>query len=226
MAQPREIASPKRGTRNVKRPRVQNVELLGQLLGSIRSAAALMDRFGSLARIERAGLAEMIAAGVDREAAQRVRTALALGRQLCVERGRSDQPVRTAEDVWRRFAPRLQAEIREHFWALALDAHMRVMAECEVAVGWATGVAFLARDAFRVLIAEGAVSALFLHNHPSGDPTPSDHDRKLTAQLVSAGELLGIRVIDHVVVAQGGYASALQEGGRGVLSPQCRESPP
>ena len=222
----REIASPSRGTRNVKRERVQNVELLAQLLGSIRPAAELLDRFGSLARIERAGVAEMIAAGVEREGAERVRTALALGRRLCVERAQSAEPLRTAEDVWRRFAPRLQSEIREHFFSLALDAHMRVMAECEIAVGWATGVAFLARDAFRMLIAEGAVSALFLHNHPSGDPTPSDHDRTLTAQLRSAGELLGIRVIDHVVVASGGYASALQEGERGVLSPRWDESPP
>jgi DNA repair protein RadC len=205
---------------------VRNVELLGQLLGSIRPATELIHRFGSLARIERAGIAEMIAAGIDRAAAERIRAALALGRRLCIERAQTAEPLRTAEDVWRRFAPRLQSEIREHFWAVALDSQMRVLAETEIAVGWATGVAFLARDAFRMLVAEAAVSALFLHNHPSGDPTPSDHDRTLTTQLISAGELLGIRVIDHVVVAHGGYASALHEGGRGVLSPQWGESPP
>ena len=204
---------------------MKNLELLGQLLGSIRPATALLDRFGSLARIERAGIAELIAAGVDRETAERVRTALALGRRLCIERAQTDEPLGSPEAVWRRFAPRLQSEIREHFWAVALNSHMHVIAECEIAVGWATGVAFLARDAFRMLIAEGAVTAVFLHNHPSGDPTPSDHDRRLTTQLVSAGELLGIRVIDHVVVARNGYASALHEGERGVLSPPC-ESPP
>ena len=200
-------------------PSSSDVELLGALLESMTPAARLMDRFGTLARLERAGVAELSSvAQIDRERAQRIQAALALGRRLASERGPPEQPVVSPEDVWRRFGPRLAGEMRETFWALALDARLRVTAELQIAVGALTGVEFHGREAFRALVAEGAAAALFVHNHPSGDPTPSEEDRRLTTRLVAAGELLGIRVVDHVVVARDGFASAL-----GGLRPQASD---
>jgi DNA repair protein RadC len=69
------------------------------------------------------------------------------------------------------------------------------------------------REVFRPAIREAAAALLLVHNHPSGDPAPSREDREITARLVQAGDLLGIPVLDHVVVAEGGYRSLREEGG-------------
>jgi DNA repair proteins len=68
------------------------------------------------------------------------------------------------------------------------------------------------REVFTLAVRESAAAVIFLHNHPSGDPTPSREDRVLTARLVSAGEVLGIRVLDHLVVGDGRYISFADQG--------------
>ena len=68
------------------------------------------------------------------------------------------------------------------------------------------------REVFTLAVKESAAAVIFLHNHPSGDPTPSQEDRALTARLVSAGEVLGIRVLDHLVVGDGRYVSFADQG--------------
>jgi DNA repair protein RadC len=68
------------------------------------------------------------------------------------------------------------------------------------------------REAFRPAIREAAAAVIFLHNHPSGDPTPSSEDRQVTGRLRDAGELLGIPVLDHVIVAADGYYSFADDG--------------
>jgi DNA repair protein RadC len=201
----------------VKGQRVVDVDLLTILLGldTMAPAAALLDRFGSLARIERAGVAELMSIKrIDRGRAERLLAALALGRRLAAEPCSRDGPMRMAVDVWRRFGARVAGETREHFWVLALDRQLRLVAEREIAMGSASAVTFCGRDAFRVLVAESAAAAIFVHNHPSGNPAPSEEDRQLSAQLCEAGVLLGIHVVDHVIVTRDGYASALPHAAR------------
>jgi DNA repair protein RadC len=187
-----------------------DVELLAALLESITPAARLLDHYQTLQRLERAGIAEWAAvAKIDRARAERIAAALALGRRLATKTGPPEQPLRTIQQVWRRFAPRVGGETRECFWAIALDAQLRVAAEVQVAVGSLTAVHVHPREAFRALVGAGAAAALFVHNHPSGDPTPSRDDLRLSARLVKAGALLGIGVVDHVVVTGDAFASAL-----------------
>jgi DNA repair protein RadC len=68
------------------------------------------------------------------------------------------------------------------------------------------------REVFALAVRESAAGVIFLHNHPSGDPTPSAEDRRLTDRLVTAGEVLGIRVLDHMVIGDGRYVSFADEG--------------
>jgi DNA repair protein RadC len=68
------------------------------------------------------------------------------------------------------------------------------------------------REVFALAVRESAAAVIFLHNHPSGDPTPSQEDRLLTDRLITAGKLLGIRVLDHVIVGDGRYVSFADEG--------------
>jgi DNA repair protein RadC len=72
------------------------------------------------------------------------------------------------------------------------------------------------REVFRAAVLESAAAVIFVHNHPSGDPTPSREDREVTRQLEQAGQLLGIPVLDHVVIGDGSYLSFVEAG---LLSP-------
>jgi DNA repair protein RadC len=68
------------------------------------------------------------------------------------------------------------------------------------------------REVFRPALRDAAAALVLVHNHPSGDPTPSAEDREVTARLASAGEILGVRVLDHIVVAERGYSSLREQG--------------
>jgi DNA repair protein RadC len=97
---------------------------------------------------------------------------------------------------------------QEHVRALLLDARARLIHVVEVYKGTVSGVNVRLAELFRPAIVAGAVQVVLVHNHPSGDPTPSEADFALTRAASAAGDALGVRVVDHVVVAHGGWASA------------------
>ena len=117
-----------------------------------------------------------------------------------------------AAEVWAHYRARLALATVEEFWVIALDVRHRVQLERCVARGSLSGVEVHPRDVFQPLIRASAASVIFCHNHPSGDPTPSRQDIELTARLRQVGDLCGITVLDHVVVAAEGYASLADRG--------------
>jgi DNA repair protein RadC len=102
----------------------------------------------------------------------------------------------------------------EEFWVLGLDVRHRVVVDQLAARGSLSGVEVHPRDVFRALIKAGVAAVIFCHNHPSGDPTPSRQDIELTARLREVGDTCGITVLDHVVVAAGGYYSLAERAWR------------
>jgi DNA repair protein RadC len=110
------------------------------------------------------------------------------------------------EDAARIVRKLMRAE-QETFVVLCLDVRNRLISSHVVAIGTAYGVEVHPRDIFREAVRRNAAGIVVAHNHPSGDPTPSPEDVALTARLKSAGELLGIPVLDHVVVTTDRYAS-------------------
>ena len=120
----------------------------------------------------------------------------------------------TVEAVGLKFQEQLAALLHEVVIAVALDGRNFVLGEFEVARGGRHGAALTPADVLRPLIRAGASAAILVHNHPSGDPSPSEQDRELTRALRSAGAVVGIPLVDHVVVASrgGGYVSFLQNG--------------
>jgi len=138
--------------------------------------------------------------------------AFELGRRLAatpIERG---QAIRSPADVQRHFQPRLRPRYRESFHVIQLDGRHRMIALDEVSIGTLTASLVHPREVFREAIRNAAAALLLVHHHPSGDPSPSAEDRSVTTRLVAAGRLLGIRVVDHVIVAEQGYFS-FQEAG-------------
>lgn len=118
---------------------------------------------------------------------------------------------REAEDVWSHFRGRIGGLDYETFFAVGLDVRLRRV--CEVALAGGLDRAVIdPRDVFVPLLKAGAASALLVHNHPSDNPEPSADDRRLTARLAMAGQLVGVQVVDHVIVTATGYHSFAAEG--------------
>jgi DNA repair protein RadC len=123
-----------------------------------------------------------------------------------------DQPDKVAE-LARDFIVAADDD-KEHFWAVLLDAQNRYRMHFEASVGTQTASLVHPREALGPALREGAVSVVLVHNHPSGDPTPSREDVRLTRQLVDAGSLLDIRIHDHIVIGNGtgAWVSLAQKG--------------
>jgi DNA repair protein RadC len=176
-----------------------------------RLAEHLIEGAGGLVPLSRAAPGELVGErGVGAARAARLAAAFELGRRGldAVDRG---EPLIAPAAVYRRLRSRLVGLAQEVAIALALDAHNHVIAEVEIGRGEATGVMVHPREVFRPLIRHGAAAGIVAHNHPSGDPTPSRDDRLLTRRLLEAGELLGIPLLDHVVIADRGYRSVVEE---------------
>jgi len=170
----------------------------------LRAAGAL----AGLDRLDRAALGRLW----PRRAAL-LRAALELGRRAAAEPLPPGAPVRDAAAVFGHFRGRLPQLEREVFYVLLLDGKNRVQGEVQVSEGSLTAALVHPREVFAPAIRAAAAALVLVHNHPSGDPTPSAEDCAITQRLRQVGELVGIRVLDHVVIGRGRWAS-MAEGER------------
>ncbi|MGE0442910.1 MAG: DNA repair protein RadC [Gemmatimonadales bacterium] len=197
------------------------VELLAIVLGTGRRGRGVLEvadavdgaAAGSLRRLARLPIGELRRlAGVGRVKAVQIVAALELGRRLAREERPARARIRSPEDVVRLLGDRLADLEVEEFHVIALSAQREVIREVLVSRGVLTGALVHPREVFRPAIAEAAAGIIVVHNHPSGDPTPSPEDRAVTGQLTGAGALLGIPVLDHVIVAGDRWISFASQG--------------
>ena len=168
---------------------------------------------GSLRRLAAQPVAALTAlTGVGTARAVTVHAALELGRRMAAESRDEGAPVRSPRDVYAVFASRLEDLPVEEFHVAVLDAQHRLERDVTVTRGILNSSLVHPREVFREAIAERAAAIILVHNHPSGDPTPSADDRVVTEQLVAAGRLLDIPVHDHVIIGRGRFVS-FAEGG-------------
>ena len=200
---------------------LSDAELLGLLLRTgargepaARVALALLERLGGLRALARACAAELeAAAGMGPSKSAAVVAAFELGRRVAARRVRPGEAVLSPRDVHRHFHPRLRDAAQERFVVVLLDGRHRFLREVTVSQGTLTASLVHPREVFRQALREAAAAILLVHNHPSGDPSPSREDVEITERLVRAGRILGVDVLDHVIVAEQGYVS-LRETGR------------
>lgn len=195
---------------------LSELELLAVTLGSVgpkpavAAATEVLGQFGSLSELARCSLSELSRhLGPVRSA--KLHAALELGRRALAPRVR-ELTIEGPSDVYRYARPRLAHLTREVFHVLLLDTRHRLVADRRVAEGGLAACAISPRDVFEAAIREAAPAMIFVHNHPSGDPTPSRDDILLTERLGKAAQLLGLSLVDHVVVADGGYTSLAEMG--------------
>ncbi len=146
--------------------------------------------------------------------AVRVCAAFELGRRAQVrfdELRRGAAPM-SAEAVARWAAPRLAHLDHEEVWVLCLDGRSALLCARQVGRGGVHGCALLARDVLVPVVRESASAFVLVHNHPSGDPTPSREDLEMTRALTAAADALCVPLLDHVVVARGGHRSMFEMG--------------
>lgn len=179
---------------------------------SSKAAAKLFANCGSISAVANATHHEMIAAGVPAKTAAKLVYAFSIGR-LGVLRAAEPRPLAgRASDIYDLLRPLIGDANQEHFYVVAVDIRNGILDAVEVAIGNVAGVEVHPREVFRPAIRLAAAGVVVAHNHPSGDPTPSEEDIAITSRLREAGALLGIPVIDHVVVCSSSFRSIAEMG--------------
>jgi DNA repair protein RadC len=197
---------------------LSNRELVASLLGTGDGRSSALDLAGrllggGLRGLRAASFAELRGErGVGPAKAARLLAALELGARLPAE-GRSAAPtLRTPEEAARHLLPRYGARPVETFGLLALDVRHRLKREAVISIGCLTSSLVHPREVFQEAVVSRAAALVLFHNHPSGDPEPSAEDLSLTRRLHSAGALMGIEVLDHLILGAGSYVSLKQRG--------------
>lgn len=191
---------------------IEDVELVHLVLGPRASgtdcARRLLERAGSIGRLELLDPSELRGLpGCSPQGILRLQAALELGRRALLERTAQLLPVRSHQDVLEWALPRLVHLEHEELWLLCLDSKQRLRHAERVAQGGVSGCLVAPRDVLRPAVRNAAAAVVVVHNHPSGDPTPSMDDIHMTRQLARACDILGIPLLDHVVVGRQGSRS-------------------
>lgn len=197
-----------------------DVELLALLLHPapttgtpVEIAAAVLARFTNLHGLAGAGAGELRAIrGMGRSQTARLLAAIEFARRYGQREFKPGAAFRNSRDVFLHFHERLADAPREHFIAVLLDNKHRKIKDVQVSQGSLTASIVHPRDVFVPVVREAAAAVVFVHNHPSGDPTPSREDMEITRRLREVGDLVGVRVLDHIVVGRGCYVSFVDDG--------------
>ncbi len=200
-----------------------DLELVATLINGAPAARLvraheLLCRAGGLWALRQWSRRRLRSAGISARAADRLTAAFSLGPRALAP-PTLPAAVCTPEDAFALFAPRLAGALRERFVVAALDVKNRPRHLATVAEGTAELCFVQPRDVMRAGLVEGGVALIVAHNHPSGDPTPSAEDLALTARLQAAGELVGLALLDHLIIADArpdagaaAYRSLAREG--------------
>lgn len=195
---------------------LSDADLLGLLLG-VKPDGGLVDRlvgvYPTLPELAQATPDELARVrGIGSARAALLCAAISLGRRVDHAALCRGEPITHAGQVYRHFHARLGTLRQERFYVLLLDGKGRLLRELRVSEGTLTASLVHPREVFRVALREAAASVVLVHNHPSGDPTPSAEDEALTRRLRAAGDLLGVAVLDHVVLGRGRWLSFAETG--------------
>jgi len=176
------------------------------------TAQKLLTQFGSLQKLAEASIEELSSIkGIGLAKAAQLKAVFEIGRRLSLQnvnyRGKE---ITNPEKVFNLIKSRLKDYHKEHFYVIALDSRNYSIAE--ISVGTLNENIVHPREVFTEAIKNKAASVIFVHNHPSGDPQPSEEDLEITKRLVEAGKILGIEVLDHIIITKEGFFSFKEKG--------------
>ena len=150
--------------------------------------------------------------GIGLAKACEILAAVELGRRIASRPSAKRTSITSAQDIAQIFMERMRYYKKEHFVSLMLNAKGEIIEEAKISVGDLCSSTTHPREVFVDAVRRSAGSVVFLHNHPSGDPEPSQTDVDTTLRLMEAGNILGIPVLDHIVIGDGCYVSMKARG--------------
>jgi DNA repair protein RadC len=185
----------------------------GRGTSAVDQGRAVMQEFGDFATLATAGVGDLCKVkGLGPAKAAQILAAMEIARRYGERSFQPGAPFRGSSDVYAHFRERLGTERREHFYAVLLDNKHRKIKDVPISLGSLTSSIVHPRDVFAPVVREAAAAVILVHNHPSGDPTPSREDLEITRRLREVGDLVGVRVLDHVVIGNGRYVSFVDDG--------------
>jgi DNA repair protein RadC len=195
---------------------LSTTEVLAALLqtpDALDQARELLTRFEGLPGLVRACEAEITqVAGIGPAQAARLKAALECGRRLLLATTEERFAVRSPADVAQLLMAEMSHLEQEHFRVILLDTRNRVINHVTLYVGSLNASHIRVGEVFRGAVRHNAAAIVVCHNHPSGDPTPSPEDVEVTRQLVEAGRLFDIEVLDHLIIGQQRFVSLRERG--------------
>jgi len=173
----------------------------------------MMQEFGSLRNLASATVTEICRVkGTGPAKAAAIKASLEIASRLNTDRLMNGERFTSPEQVYRHYHYSFRDRRKEYFMALLLDGKNRILKEVRVSEGSLNQSIVHPREVFNPAVRESAAAIILVHNHPSGDPTPSREDREITRRLRDAGDLMGVKVLDHIIIGDGGFVSFSAQG--------------
>ena len=199
---------------------LSNAELLAILLrtgtyaeSAVLLAQRLLSEAGGIRNLVDMSVEQLTAIkGIGLAKALQIQAGIELGRRLARTVHPEAVVVRSPQDVSRLLMEELRYLTKEHFVCLFLNTKNHVMAQETISIGSLNASIVHPREVFHAAIKRRSASIICVHNHPSGDPTPSPEDIEITKRLVEAGRIVGIDVLDHVIIGDGKFVSLKEQG--------------
>jgi len=199
---------------------LSDIELLAIMLrtghaaaSAVELATALLGHFGGVKQLLGASAEELSAfKGVGPAKVAQIGAALELGRRVAMVTAWDRPCIKSPENAAALVMEEMRYLDREHFWALLLNTKNQVLAKETISIGTLNSSAIHPRELFKAAIRRSAAGVILLHNHPSGDPTPSRQDIEVTGRLIEAGNIIGIQVLDHLVIGDNRFTSFKAKG--------------
>jgi len=195
-------------------------ELLALVIGrgiskkSVMSIAQeLLAKFGNIKAIGQATIEELSQIkGIGLAKAAQIKACFELGKREELEPEPKDFNIKNPESVVKAIRSSIKDKAKEHFKLILLNPRNKIIGISTISIGTLNASLVHPREVFKDAIMHSAASVVLAHNHPSGDPEPSEEDLKITKKLVDSGKILGIEVLDHIIIGKNGFFSFKEKG--------------
>ena len=195
-------------------------ELLALIIGRgipkksvMNIAQELLAKFGNIRSISQASIEALSGIkGIGLAKAAQIKAAFELGRRQELEPEQKDYDIKNPQSVVKAIRSSIKDKAKEHFKLILLDNRNKIISISTISIGTLNASLVHPREIFKEAIIHNSASVVLAHNHPSGDPEPSEEDIKITERLVESGKILGIEVIDHIVIGKTNFSSFKERG--------------
>ncbi|MBI3585349.1 MAG: DNA repair protein RadC [Nitrospinae bacterium] len=179
----------------------------------INIAQELLSRFGNIKAISEATIEELSQIkGIGFAKAAQIKACFELGKRQDLEPELKDFDIKNPQSVVKAIQSSIKDKAKEHFKLILLNTRNKIIGISTVSIGTLNSNLVHPREVFKDAISHSAASVVFAHNHPSGDPEPSEDDLTITKRLIEAGKILGIEVTDHIIITKNGFFSFKEKG--------------